>query len=62
LGLNDPGGVFHLAAPAISYSSRLPTVLALQQNPVETKQHNPAETKDESVGSPYINAVLNIKL
>ena len=31
-----------------------PTDLALQ--------HNPAETKDGSVGFPYINAVLNIKL
>ena len=39
---------------SISYRSRLPAELALQ--------HNPAETKDGSVGSPYINAVLNIKL
>ena len=48
------GGVFCLAAPAISYRSRLPAELALQ--------HNPAETKDGSVGSPYINTVLKIKL
>ena len=41
----NPGGVFRLATPAISYRSRLPTELALQ--------HNPAETKDGSVGSPY---------
>ena len=56
------GGLFHLATPAISYRSRLPAELDLQHNPVETKQHNPSETKDGSVDSPYINAVLNIKL
>jgi hypothetical protein len=38
----------------VSYRSRLPAELALQ--------HNPAGTKNESVGSPYINAVLTIKL
>ena len=44
------GSVFCLAAPAISYRSRLPS------------EYNPAETKDGSVGSPYINTVLTIKL
>ena len=48
------GGSPHLAAPAVSCRNRLPAELALQ--------HNPAETKDGSVGSPYINTVLNIKL
>ena len=54
MDLKDLGGDFCLAAPAVSYRSRLPAELALQ--------HNPAETKDGSVGFPYINTVLNIKL
>ena len=37
LDFNNPGGVFCLTAPAISYRSRLPAELALQQNPAETK-------------------------
>ena len=39
---------------SISYRSRLLDELALQLNP--------AETKDGSVGFPYINTVLKIKL
>jgi hypothetical protein len=45
MDLKDLGGDFCLAAPAVSYMSRLPAELALK--------HNPAETKDGSVGSPY---------
>jgi hypothetical protein len=51
---------------AISYRSRWPAELALQFNPVETKQPNPAgrkkKKKDGSVLFPYINAELKIKL
>jgi hypothetical protein len=54
LDLNNTDGIFYLAAPAVSYRSRLPAELVFQ--------HNPDETKDESVGFPYIHPVLNIKL
>jgi hypothetical protein len=35
--------------------------LALQHNSAETKQQNPAQAKNGSVGSTYLNIVLNIK-
>jgi hypothetical protein len=37
LDLKDSGGVSCLAAPAISYRSRLPAELASQHNPSDTK-------------------------